>query len=102
MIGFKGRGRLAVAALLAAVALGGCSMPLSEFGSTDASTARDSDGFLAVNALPAGREEKAMEPGERSKLEGELVAAREKQTAAAAAAVAAGSITANAAPPAAK
>ncbi len=98
------RRRTAAAALLvglslAAAGLGGCSIPVSDMPLLGASDDQDKDsnGFLAVNALPAGREGKAMEPGERSKLEGELIAARERQTAAAAAAVAGGSATANAA-----
>ncbi|HEY0327556.1 MAG TPA: transposase [Rhodopseudomonas sp.] len=103
------RCRAAAVALLlvglgAGLSLGGCSIPVSDMPLLGASDDKDKDsnGYLAVNALPAGREEKALEPGERTKLEGELIAARERQTAAAAAAATAGSVTANAAPAIAK
>lgn len=87
-----------VVLVAAALALGACSIPLSDlssFGGSDPSKEKDADGYLAVNATPTGREEKAMEPSERAKVESELVAARERQAAAAAAAAAA---TGNSAP----
>jgi hypothetical protein len=79
----------AIAVLLAGLALGGCSIPLSDlpsFGGSDPAKEKDADGFLAVNATPGGREEKVLEPAERAKVEKELIAARERQAAAAAAA----------------
>jgi hypothetical protein len=83
----------AAALLLAGLALGGCSIPLSDlpsFGGSDPAKEKDADGFLAVNATPASRDEKVLEPSERAKVESELVAARERQAAAAAAGAAAG------------
>ncbi|WP_415914709.1 transposase [Rhodopseudomonas palustris] len=79
---------LLLVGLVTGLPLGGCSIPVSDMpllGVSD-DQEKDSNGYLAVNALPTGREEKAMEPGERSKLESELIATRERQTAAAAAA----------------
>jgi hypothetical protein len=78
----------AIALLLAGLTLGGCSIPLSDlpsFGGSDPATVKDADGFLAVNATPPGRDEKVLEPSERAKVEKELIAARERQAAAAAA-----------------
>ena len=79
----------AIALVLVGLTLGGCSIPLSDlpsFGGSDpAATAKDPDGYLAVNATPAGRDEQVLEPSERAKVERELIAARERQAAAAAA-----------------
>jgi hypothetical protein len=77
------RGALAGAALLlAALALGGCSTSISEIpiGST-ASDARpkEAGAFLPVNETPPAREEAAMDPAERAKVQKELIAARERQ-----------------------
>jgi hypothetical protein len=83
----------AIALVLAGLTLGGCSIPLSDlpsFGGSDPAKEKDADGYLAVNATPAGREERVLEPSERAKVESELVAARERQAAAAAAGAAAG------------
>jgi hypothetical protein len=83
----------AIALLLAGLALGGCSIPLSDlpsFGGSDPAKEKDADGYLAVNATPAGREEPVLEPSERAKVESELVAARERQATAAAAGSASG------------
>lgn len=83
-------GRAAVAALLllAGIGLGGCSISLSDMplvGSSDAARDKETNAFPAVNDLPTGREDTAMAPAERSKLESELIAAREHQTTVAAA-----------------
>lgn len=86
------------AAVLASLALAGCSIPLAELpslGGSDPATARDADGYMAVNLTPAQRPEKVLPPEERTKVENELIAARERQAAAAAAA-AAGATTATA------
>ncbi|KIZ40987.1 hypothetical protein [Rhodopseudomonas palustris] len=66
--------------LLAGLGLGGCSISLSELpGGSDATPAKEADAFPAVNDLPTGREDTAMAPAERSKIEKELIAARERQ-----------------------
>ena len=83
-------GALAAAALLlVALALGGCSTSISEMplgtASSDTRTAKDTGTYLPVNAVPPEREEAAMDPAERAKVQKELVAAREHQASAAAA-----------------
>jgi hypothetical protein len=74
---------LAGAALLfAALALGGCSTSISEIpiGSTASDTrTRDTGAYLPVNETPPAREEAAMDPAERAKVQKELIAARERQ-----------------------
>lgn len=81
------RGAVAAALLLlAGLGLSGCSISLSDLpmgGSSD--TARkESEGFPAVNDLPTGREDTAMAPDERSRIERELIDARDRQASAAA------------------
>ncbi len=56
--------------LLSALALGGCSISIAD---------------LPLNDLPPDRDEAAMNPAERAKIQSELVAARERQASAAAA-----------------
>ena len=72
--------------LFVALALGGCSTSISEIpiGSTS-SDARPNDpgAYLPVNELPPAREEAAMDPAERAKVQKELIAAREHQASAA-------------------
>ena len=76
-------GALAGAALLlAALALGGCSTSIGDIplGSASSDTrAKDGDAYLPVNQLPPARDEAAMEPAERAKIQKELVAARDRQ-----------------------
>src|SRR5581483_7596387 len=82
-------GALAGAALLlAALALGGCSTSISEMpiGSASSETrGNETSAYLPVNALPPDRDEAAMDPAERAKVQKELVAARDHQATAAAA-----------------
>jgi hypothetical protein len=94
--GARAASHIAVA-VLASLALAGCSIPLAELpslGGSDPATAKDADGYMAVNLTPAQRPEKVLQPEERTKVENELIAARERQAAAAAAAAAAGTATA--------
>jgi len=80
------KGVLAWGALLAAaLALAGCSSPIVDLPNspTDAS-ARSKDGYLPVHDLPPDRGEATLPPAERAKIEAELAAARDKQTAVAA------------------
>jgi hypothetical protein len=78
-------GALARAALLSvALALGGCSTSIADMpidGSSDA-RAKEPTAYLPVNELPPAREEAAMPPDERAKIQKELIAARERQASA--------------------
>jgi hypothetical protein len=76
------------ASLLVALALGGCSTSISEMPIGSAASdprTKDPTAFLPVNALPPQRDEAAMAPDERAKVQKELIAAREHQASAAAA-----------------
>jgi len=74
------------ALLLTALALAGCSTSIAEIPIGDASDtrAKDSGVYLPVNATPPARDEEAMDPAERAKVQKELIAARERQASAAA------------------
>ena len=74
--------------LLTALALGGCSTSISDIplGTASSDTrAKDAGAYLPVNELPPARDEAAMEPAERAKVQKELVAARDRQASAVAA-----------------
>jgi len=78
------------AVLLSALALGGCSTSIADLplGGTPADVpprAKDTSGYLPVNELPPAREEAAIDPAERAKIQKELIAARERQASAVAA-----------------
>ena len=78
----------AAALLLAALALGGCSTSIADIplGTASSDTrAKDAGAYLPVNELPPARDEAAMEPAERAKIQKELVAARDRQASAVAA-----------------
>jgi len=86
----KTRGLTAGALLLSALALGGCSisiadLPLAGTPADAPARPKESGGYLPVNQLPPDREEAAMNPAERAKIQSELVAARERQASAVAA-----------------
>jgi len=80
---------LALAALLlSALALGGCSisiadLPLAGTPADAPARSKETGAYLPVNQLPPDREEAAMNPAERAKIQSELVAARERQIGAA-------------------
>jgi hypothetical protein len=64
--------------------LGGCSTSIADLplvGTPADAPARpkEAGGYLPVHDLPADREEAAMAPAERAKIEAELVAARDRQ-----------------------
>jgi hypothetical protein len=72
------------------LALGGCSLSIADLPLTGTPAdapprSKDAAGYLPVNELPPDREEAAMNPAERAKVQSELVAARERQAAASAA-----------------
>jgi hypothetical protein len=89
MSGVQQDGALAGAALLlVALALAGCSTSISEMpigSASSESRANETSAYLPVNALPPDRDEAAMDPAERAKVQKELLAARDHQASAAAA-----------------
>jgi hypothetical protein len=82
---------LALGALLAsALALGGCSisiadLPLVGTPADAPERPKEAGAYLPVHDLPPDREEAAMPPAERAKIQDELIAARDRQASAAAA-----------------
>src|ERR1700676_2330789 len=78
------------ALLISALALGGCSisiadLPLAGTPADAPARPKEAGAYLPVNELPPNREEAAMNPAERAKIQSELVAARERQATATAA-----------------
>jgi len=78
------------ALLASALALAGCSSSIADLplvGTPADAPARpkEAGSYLPVHDLPPDREEAAMNPAERAKIEAELVAARDRQASAAAA-----------------
>jgi hypothetical protein len=72
------------ALLLSALGLGGCSTSIADLplvGTPADAPARpkEAGGYLPVHDLPPDREETAMPPAERAKIEAELLAARDRQ-----------------------
>jgi hypothetical protein len=72
------------ALLISALALGGCSSSIADLplvGTPADAPARpkEAGAYLPVHDLPPDREEAAMAPAERAKIEAELVAARDRQ-----------------------
>ena len=82
------RGPALLLALAFASALGGCSVPIADLPSlgppADAPRPKEAGAYLPVNQLPPDRDETAMNPAERAKVQAELIAARERQASAAA------------------
>ncbi len=79
---------LALAALLmSALALSGCAnsiadMPLAGTPAEAPPRPKDAGPFLPVNDLPPDRDEAAMDPVQRAKIQAELIAARDRQASA--------------------
>jgi hypothetical protein len=78
------------ALLLSALALGGCSisiadLPLVGTPADAPGRPKEAGAYLPVNELPPDRDEAAMDPAQRAKIQNELVAARDRQASAAAA-----------------
>ena len=84
--GSIGHALAGAALLLAGLAMGGCSTSIGDIplGTTSSTEARpkDGSGYMPVNDVPPNREEAAMDPAERAKLQKELVAARDRQASA--------------------
>ncbi len=77
------------ALLASALALGGCSSSIADLplvGTPADAPARpkEAGAYLPVHDLPPDREQAAMAPAERAKIEAELVAARNRQASVAA------------------
>jgi hypothetical protein len=91
MSGGRGKRARALGALLiSALALGGCSisiadLPLAGTPADAPARPKETGAYLPVNERPPDREEAAMNPAERAKIQSELVAARERQATATAA-----------------
>jgi hypothetical protein len=78
------------ALLISALALGGCSTSIADLplvGTPADAPARpkEAGAYLPVNQLPPDRDETAMDPAQRAKIQNELVAARDRQASATAA-----------------
>ena len=72
-----------------ALALGGCStqiadMPAVGLPADAPQRPKDAGGYLPVHDLPPERDEQAIKPAELAKIQSELTAARDRQTAASA------------------
>jgi hypothetical protein len=79
-------GRMAMpgAALLLALAMGGCASTIADLpmvGTPAGVPARPAEAgaYLPVHDLPTNREDTAMAPAEQAKIEKELIAARDRQ-----------------------
>lgn len=78
------------ALLLSAVALGGCSstsiadLPMVGTPADAPARPKEAGGYLPVHDVPPAREEAAIPPAERAKIEAELIAARDRQASVAA------------------
>jgi len=75
---------------MAALALGGCAstsiadLPLVGTPADAPARPKETGGYLPVHDLPPDRDEAAIPPAERAKIEAELIAARDRQASVAA------------------
>jgi hypothetical protein len=89
-VGRKISALAAAALLLSALTLGGCAtsiadLPLVGTPADAPERPREAGAYLPVHDLPPDREQAAMAPAERSKIQAELLAARDRQASVAAA-----------------
>ena len=89
-IGQKKQALALGALLLSALALAGCSTSIADmpFVGTPADAPgrpKEAGSYLPVNQLPPDRDETAMDPAQRAKIQNELTAARDRQASATAA-----------------
>lgn len=80
----------ASALLVLAVSLGGCAstvadLPLVGLPADAPARPQEKRAYLPVHDMPAPRDQAVMDPAEQAKLQAELIAARDRQAAAAAA-----------------
>ena len=73
----------AAALLLSSLSLGGCGTSTLMDARAEAAAPPKTSVYLPVEDLPSEREERAMTPAERLKLQKELIAARDRQAPAA-------------------
>jgi hypothetical protein len=90
LVGRRNRALALGAALASTLALGGCSTSIADLplvGTPADAPARpkEAGAYLPVHDLPPDRDEPGLAPAERAKMQAELVAARDRQAAAAAA-----------------
>jgi hypothetical protein len=72
--------------LMAALALAGCSSQIADLTPADTQPhPKEAGGYLPVHDLPPARDDAVIPPDQRAKIEAELMAARDRQAAAAAA-----------------
>jgi hypothetical protein len=77
--------RLALAALMvSALALSGCASSIADLPGIGAPAdaperPKEQGAYLPVNNLPPNRDEQALDPNERAKIQAELIAARDRQ-----------------------
>ena len=82
---------LTIGALLAsALAVGGCSTQIADLPAVGLPAGaperpKEAGAYLPVHDLPPDRDEAAMKPADRAKIQAELIAARDRQAAASAA-----------------
>jgi hypothetical protein len=76
--------RAAAALAFLALALGGCSVSLSDLPlvGTPADAPAHSEPYLPVEDLPPGRDQATIAPADRDKMRSELLAARDRQASA--------------------
>jgi hypothetical protein len=76
------------ALLMSALALGGCAstsiadLPMVGTPADVPARPKEAGGYLPVHDLPPERDEQAIPPAERAKIEAELIAARDRQASA--------------------
>jgi hypothetical protein len=85
----KTRALAAAVLLLSTLALGGCSssiadLPLVGTPADAPGRPKEAGAYLPVHDLPPDRDEAALPPAERAKIERELIAARDRQASTAA------------------
>jgi len=89
----RNKGSALVALLVSALALAGCSTSIADLPLGTPADApprsKEAGSYLPVHDLPPDRQEAAMAPAERAKVEAELRAARDRQASAPAAKVSA-------------
>jgi hypothetical protein len=83
-VGRSKRALVLGAVLISALALAGCTsqiadLPLVGTPSDAPARPKEQGAYLPVNDLPPNRDETAMDPKERAKIQAELAAARDRQ-----------------------
>jgi CHASE2 domain-containing sensor protein len=79
--------RALAAVLMSALALSGCAasiadMPLAGTPADAPPRSKEAGSYLPVNDLPPDRDEAALAPAQRAKIQAELIAARDRQASA--------------------